>query len=712
MERNKPITNTELTITEDKIQSIKKKIFKMDKMERLVHQDLKLSKIYFDLSQEEGYWGFHKNENILAHIFNEYVMNDSKYLLKYKMAKSLKKDRRDETGIRAIESEFEKKLRAQRKEDEKIENVEESTGASSSGSFSASIGYDEKQVNETTGASASGSYGTPFAFSKTGKPQNTLKMPGSTTVQIYESEYLTNPKAFKLLFESICEEDEKDMINYISNNSDAYGNETKNMSKADIDIIDTDLKSHVWDRANLQTESSSIDDNPNSMISDNPNSMIVDKENSMANTVVSTTTKSGVENTLSTGSNVQENKKQKIDKMSKEINESIDTDNYESVIFLDGSEADEAFEILNNDGEYAAMEYLKQWHDYGNHMGQQELGHGTSDETYEKDGYIMSWNSRIGYIGLEYDLNYDSDLENLKSDVQESENLVNAMRGLLEDKKPSSLIMLDRLQAQNKKNFKTDFSHSGTSKIVDDEDKLDTENKENLVDLENPYELGEDLEKDELKSMTKGEGLKNVGDSQGKNNEIPKRNQTDKESKEIDGIRAGMHTWDIYGNNDSYEKKMKESMGDFYDKRQEYLKQHKNQPMYNKDKQPVTSESLVYGKYKDELGRVKFVDFNLNEAINVTKITNDCKKISFDGLGNKYDRFCQNINESVESNLNTNDYYINDNNEIIKVIKTNVLNESTNVKPKTESFEKIKHLFNYKPNTYIDNSSTKSKRCF
>ena len=80
-------------------------------------------------------------------------------------------------------------------------------------------------------------------------------------------------------------------------------------------------------------------------------------------------------------------------------NESTDFDKYEDVIFLDGSEADEALEILDNQGEDAALEYLKQWHSPGQHMGSQQLGHGTSDKTYEKDGYIMSWNFPLGYIG-------------------------------------------------------------------------------------------------------------------------------------------------------------------------------------------------------------------------------------------------------------------------------------------------------------------------
>ena len=88
-------------------------------------------------------------------------------------------------------------------------------------------------------------------------------------------------------------------------------------------------------------------------------------------------------------------------------NESTDQERYEDVVFLDGSEADEALSILNQEGEDAAMEYLKQWHDHGNHMGREELPFGTSDRTYEKDGYIMGYNEPLGYISLVYDSQND-----------------------------------------------------------------------------------------------------------------------------------------------------------------------------------------------------------------------------------------------------------------------------------------------------------------
>ena len=88
------------------------------------------------------------------------------------------------------------------------------------------------------------------------------------------------------------------------------------------------------------------------------------------------------------------------------IDETTDTERYEDVIFFQGDEAEETMSILTNHGRDAAMAHLMQLHDPGNHMGRNELPHGTDDKTYEKDGYIMGWNPHLPYIGLTYDTQY------------------------------------------------------------------------------------------------------------------------------------------------------------------------------------------------------------------------------------------------------------------------------------------------------------------
>jgi mannose-6-phosphate isomerase-like protein (cupin superfamily) len=104
------------------------------------------------------------------------------------------------------------------------------------------------------------------------------------------------------------------------------------------------------------------------------------------------------------------------------IKESTDRDRFENVVFLQGDEAYDALERLDREGEDAALEYLKQWHYPGEHEGASEEGHGTDDKVYRKDGYVMSWNPRIGYIGLQYDLSQmneeKEEEENPELDVQ------------------------------------------------------------------------------------------------------------------------------------------------------------------------------------------------------------------------------------------------------------------------------------------------------
>lgn len=74
---------------------------------------------------------------------------------------------------------------------------------------------------------------------------------------------------------------------------------------------------------------------------------------------------------------------------------------YANIVFMQGSEADEPLDILNNDGPEALLAYLQQW-DYGEYYDvSDEPSAGSGDRTIEMGEYIISYNSRIGYIGLE-----------------------------------------------------------------------------------------------------------------------------------------------------------------------------------------------------------------------------------------------------------------------------------------------------------------------
>ena len=91
------------------------------------------------------------------------------------------------------------------------------------------------------------------------------------------------------------------------------------------------------------------------------------------------------------------------------LQEGIDEDRYEQVVFLQDHEADHALNILMQDGEDEAMDYLMQWHEPGNHMASEETGFGSSDKTYERDGYTMAWNPSLGYISLVHNLDSSID---------------------------------------------------------------------------------------------------------------------------------------------------------------------------------------------------------------------------------------------------------------------------------------------------------------
>ena len=103
--------------------------------------------------------------------------------------------------------------------------------------------------------------------------------------------------------------------------------------------------------------------------------------------------------------------------------ESTDRDKYEDVVFLQGDEAFEPLERLDREGPEAALEYLKQWHYPGEHQGSQDLKHGADDKTFEKDGYTMTWNPRLDYIGLQYDMAklQEGVLDNSKSYLENKE---------------------------------------------------------------------------------------------------------------------------------------------------------------------------------------------------------------------------------------------------------------------------------------------------
>ena len=230
---------------------------------------------------------------------------------------------------------------------------------------------------------------------------------------------------------------------------------------------------------------------------------------------------------------------------------------------------------------------------------------------------------------------------------------------MVEDRKPSALVLRDRVGAENETNFKKDLSQSDTKQIIDVEKELQWKNQQ--TDVKDPQKLGQDIEKNEIKSTDANgdEALKNVGDSDNdKGDEIPKRNLTTKEQEEVNMYRLGQHSL-VYDNEPSkrFEERMKKDMGDdIYKMRQKQLEFRGKAPMYNKDTQPTDKgidkvqfdkekskwneregikESMITGRYIDELGKRHIIDFTLGE-VKICESPEDFFPLDFAGLGNTY----------------------------------------------------------------------------
>ncbi|MBB3023926.1 hypothetical protein [Helcobacillus massiliensis] len=79
-----------------------------------------------------------------------------------------------------------------------------------------------------------------------------------------------------------------------------------------------------------------------------------------------------------------------------------------NVVFLQGSEADEVLELIDVEGVQAGIAHLAQW-DFGdettgaafvNGEVYDELPGGQWDRSFEADGYVLTYNPQMGYVGL------------------------------------------------------------------------------------------------------------------------------------------------------------------------------------------------------------------------------------------------------------------------------------------------------------------------
>jgi hypothetical protein len=240
------------SLLNEKEQSLKKKIFSLSKMEALVFSDPKLTSVYDEMSiNGEEKYGYHYNETIMNMIFNDYVLNSSKYLQKYKMAIPKKKKRRDKSGINKLRHDSKKIATPQQKA------VDETTTAGSAGGSAGYVGY-----------------AGPAAWSKTAEPMRKPLYVGGTVVD--ESvNYLIDASVFKLLAENFNQDgveepqfsqknnvepyDDSKINDVIIDNTSAFNSETvKQWDKPDTELEYNTLKSGVLDNPN-----DSVDENLN-----------------------------------------------------------------------------------------------------------------------------------------------------------------------------------------------------------------------------------------------------------------------------------------------------------------------------------------------------------------------------------------------------------------------------------------------------------------
>lgn len=316
-------------------------------------------------------------------------------------------------------------------------------------------------------------------------------------------------------------------------------------------------------------------------------------------------------------------------------------------------------------------------------------------------------------------------------------------KSLNEERKPSSILNIEKLGNENAKNFKKDSAQEDAldqKKTYPKEQPADSIQKAAVYPNPKDFYIDQDVEKvnKEAKSMadiekevlakTKGEAFNNVGNSTNeKGNEIPKRNLSKEEAYELAMNRGDGMQNIVYDNKPSerFEKRMEADMGkEVYKNREEKMEYRADMPMYNKDTQPTAggdkkeennkfkmgyNNESVTAKYRDEFGKVQLVEFAMKNVVEVTSIAEDAVKLNIDGMGNKYSLAGKKINENAgfKDLVEKYSFYMTEN-KVVAIEKNKVIVE-TKIEVKgnvNESFNKMKHLMNYKPSTYVDTKNS------
>lgn len=771
--QNVNLNETDKLLSEEEV-ALKKKIFDLSKMESLVFSDPILSAEYEKMSNRgEELYGYHMNENILSIIFNNYVLNDTKYLQKYKMAIPKEKKRRDKSGInqlKKIGDEKMKKMGTLPKKSMVNENTSTSdTQIEDDDCIIKSNGYDYtvncagkflgdfeeindalstmknwKQsnkwfpnswfindhgntfliddegtiLNETTSAGSAGGaagyvgYAGPAAWSKNGDLSGDFKdgknkknktpiiskpiFGGGTIVD--ESNYLIDSTKFQKILEEL-NDNRKNNIDFINKNSDAYGSETNNMPNSDLETINGDIKDGVLDKPNLNT------------MEENKNIKSMEKEKIVNETAASKAQQRfmGMVHAVQKGTLDP-------DEVSDEIISASEKMKKRDVKDFASTKHNKLPEKVDEDAQTMLQ-------------SDQTMAFKPEPINNQSSGMESGMNNSGG---MSENVNI---FEELDKELEAYSIHQTKLTKMTEDRKPSSLILKDRLGNENAGNFKKDLGQSSIKDIINVEKELQYADQQTEVGKD-PQKLEIDIEKTEIKTSN-GEGLQNVGNSTNdKGNEIPKRNFTKEEQNEVDMYRLGQQDL-VYDNkpDQRFEDRMKADMGEkLYKQRQDKMEFRAKAPMYNKDSQPTEKginsvqydkeksmwnqreglkESTVSGKYSDILNKKRIIDFNLNEVKEITE-SNDLFELNLEGLGNTYTNKV-NLNEDVVNAINNFKFYTDGKVVFMSKNKPENLTEGAKKeeKPKiNEEFNKMKHLLGYKPSIYTNTNNVKKNRGF
>ena len=689
---------------------------------------------------------------------------------------------------------------------EVINGVQETTGAAGggAGAFAPALGY-EKKVQETTTSASSGAYVGPAAWGggdlmKGGKSKAMRKPIWQGGAIIQESNYITDPSGFEKYVGALNEETD---VEFIQKNSEEYGS-LDNMNPENVDIIKNDIQTGKMMEGVNPDMYNTIDDLKQlvqSVKQRTGKGLTRDHIPMLANEALYTIAIQMADKLLPVSWNdlpdtnsmwdyIDRNGDMSFDRLMAAVKEACNDRLGEEGMSLDerntfntntlgvtkgmnweadvwntleakyGMKIDDVVNLLSSQEQFVNKRYKEGgnsdevaqelWNMQNNNIKEETQTMIQSNNTSMSNKATPTGDQNSGVpMGIQSSgggMN-ESDtrlLEELNNELNAYSIHQDKLKKMTEDRKPSSLVLRDRVGSENEANFKKDLQHSGTKEIIDVEKELQWKDQQTDVPKD-PQKLGMDIEKKSL-SVTKGEALKNVGDSTNeKGDEIPKRNLTKEEQDEVNNYRLGLGDY-VYDNEvgEKFEDRMKADMGEeLYKQRQEKLKFRGKAPMYNKEAQPTQAtgvdkvqfdkeqsgwnerdgikESMITGRYHDALGKRRLIDFTLNE---VKKITTDMIKeslfeLDFTGLGNTYNsKTVDNkvsVNEGVVKAIDTHKFYTDG--KKIFAVKNPVqsLTEGASKESKpivNEQVDKMKHLLGYKPETFTNTINVKKNRGF